>query len=63
MTLHDESTLAPHVMCVSALHKFSLKSTCSGSPSRLSRYSLAEDSTERSTASVQASSLAVTVVK
>ena len=33
-----EFTLAPLVTSVRALNKFSLKFTCSGSPSRINRY-------------------------
>ena len=35
-----ESTLTPLVICVKALNMFSLKSTCSVSPSRINRYQL-----------------------
>ena len=58
-----ESTLAPLITCVRALNKFSLKSTSSVSPSRINRYRLSWSNTERSMASIQASSLTVTVVK
>ena len=58
-----ESTLMLLVTYVRTLNKFSLKSTSSDSPSPISGYQLSWGNTERSTASIQASSLAVTVVK
>ena len=63
-TLYAIYTLALFVTCVRDLKKFSVKSTSSGSSSLISRYQLSwRGNTEKSTASIQASSVAVSFIK